>query len=220
MGRTEDFRPIYEAVCRDGPGYLLVGGPEPLAFNCLALEAQLETERRRATRRALPPVCHTPSNRNAVPVVTRFARRAGLDCRVDEGALIGVSVDDSFIYEAGCRDDVGAWLEADGDGWIVTDCITVAAQGGECRFTTQTERALRANRWLATPQAGDAGQGCRAADARYMGAGPSGAWYETTCASGRSVVLRLEGGTVAEVLACSDATGIGGGCRSGRAAGE
>jgi hypothetical protein len=221
IGRTEDYRPIYEAVCRMGPGHLLVGGAEALAFNCLALEAQLEVARRRAAGRALPPTCRTPRNRNAVPVVAEIAPQAGLNCSIDEAAIIGVSIDNRFIYEAGCRDEVGAWLEADGEGWIVTDCITVAAQGGECRFTTRIERAERAQRWLATSPAAEPAPRCTVLDARYMGSGPSGGWYETICAGAEGVAVRLDGaGVVAEVLRCADAQGIGGGCRARPSTGE
>lgn len=215
LGRTEDYRPIYEAVCRDGPGYLLIGGRDAQGFNCLALEAQLETERARATGRALPPTCRTPGNRNAAPVVTRFAREAGLDCVVDEAAMIGLSIDNRFIYEAGCRGEVGAWLEFDGAGWIVTDCVVVVAQGGECRFTTADERARLAARWLAKRSDVEAARRCTAVDVRYMGGNATGGWYEARCASGDGLVVRLDDArTVAEVLPCAEATRIGGGCEA------
>lgn len=216
LGRTEDYRPIYEAVCREGPGYLLVGGRNAQGFNCLALEAQLETERARATGRALPPTCRTPGNRNAVPVVTRFAREAGLDCVVDEAAMIGLSIDNRFIYEAGCRGEVGAWLEHDGAGWIVTDCVIVVAQDGECRFTAADERARMATRWLAARPDLEAARRCVAVDVRYMGGNTAGGWYEAACASGEGLVVRLDAErNMAEVLPCAEAARIGGGCRGG-----
>lgn len=215
LGRTEDYRPIYEAVCRDGAGHLLIGGRDAQGFNCLALEAQLETERARATGRALPPTCRTPGNRNAVPVVARFAREAGLDCTIDEAAMIGLSIDNRFIYEAGCRGDVGAWLEFGGEGWIVTDCVVVVAQDGECRFTTADERARLAGRWLAAQPDLEAARRCSAVDVRYMGGNATGGWYEARCAFGEGLVVRLDAArAVAEVLSCAEATRIGGGCEA------
>lgn len=207
MGRDVHGVTRYEASCRDGPGYLLLGPPENQALNCLALEAQ---SRLRPTT-----TCRRAANRDALPLVSRLARAAGLTCRVDEAAMVGLTPAGFPIYEAGCRNAAGAWLEGGADGWTVTDCLVVVAQGGACRFTSAAEATAGVRDRL-----GDRlPAGCDLVETRYMGGGEGELFVEGLCADRSGFVGRFDAAwRVAEIIPCPQAERIGGGCVLGRPA--
>lgn len=207
LGRDEHGVIQYEASCRDGPGYLLLGPPENKALNCLALEAQ---SRRRPTT-----TCRRAANRDALPLVSRLAREAGLDCRVDEAEMVGLTPAGRPLYEAGCQDASGAWLEDGADGRVVTDCLVVIAQGGACRFTSAAETTTGVRDRLGDRLPID----CALIEARYMGGGEGALFVEGLCADGSGFVVRFDAAwRPAEIIPCPQAEHIGGGCGLGRSA--
>lgn len=209
LGRDGNGIPQYEVACADGPGYILVGSSG--AINCLGLTARSSSEGRRSPRRHQ---CRLPGNRNPVLMFSRMAHDAGLDCRVDEGALVGVSANGRPIYEIGCSRAAGGWIELTPMGWQLADCMTLEAQGNACRFTNQAE-LLTAFRNRMPP---DAVAECNPVRARFMGSGTSGAFYEAACGDGRKVVVSFNGaGSFDEIIPCEEARQIGDGCRLERA---
>lgn len=191
LGRDGVGRPAWEIACEAGDGHVVIAGDRAMA--CLAL-----------ANGSTP--CRLPANRNAGRAVAGLAREAGVTCRVAQGRLVGRTPDGSWIYEVGCAEGAGAWIERNGEVWTVTPCDRVAAIGGECRFTSeaQIDRALIA-RVAAV---------CPARRARFMGGEANGDWYEAVCADGRHLVARIDAtGTVAETLPCDEAALIGDGCR-------
>ncbi len=204
LGRDQTDAPHYEVSCAVGPGYRLIGGREKQAFNCLALAAQ-------ATGSGSPraTTCRLPANRNGIRVVAAVAREAGLACRVDDGAMVGLSSAGLPIYEAGCAGSAGAWIEQTPGGWQVADCLTVVARGDACRFTTAAERLTTFRGWLTGDEAGR----CEPTQVRYMGESPAGPLYETACREGPGFVVRLDAErTVREIVPCP-AVHVGDGCR-------
>lgn len=206
LGRDQNGALQFEVSCEKGPGYRLVGGTVNEAFNCLALAAQPANGSRRAS------TCRLPANDNGAEVVAELAQEAGVTCRIDEGAMVGLSSSRMPIYEAGCAGEAGAWIEQTASGWQVTDCLAIAARGGACRFTTSAEQLSTFRGWLA---GGAAGQ-CDPTAIRYMGDSTHGAIYEAACRTGDGVVVRLDAArTVLEAIPCP-AAHIGDGCRLGR----
>lgn len=204
LGRDQNEAPHYEVSCAEGPGYRLVGGREKAAFNCLALAAQTPGA---GSPRA--PNCRLAANRNGARVVAGVARQAGLACRVDDGAMVGLSSAGLPIYEAGCAGTAGAWIEQIQDGWQVADCLTVVARGDACRFTTTAEQLTTFRGWLA---GGEASR-CNPTQIRYMGEDSTGPLYETACRAGAGFVVRLDAArAVREIIPCP-ATHVGGGCQ-------
>lgn len=201
----------YEVACREGPGYLIVAGTTNTAHNCLLLASQTERFEREGASTRQAPACVLRANRNPERHFTFMAIRAGLDCRVDEGRVIGLTPAGSPIYEIGCRRAVGAWIEQGSSGWIVTDCIEIRSRGDICQFTTGSEELAGFRRWLA----GSAAEACAPTGVRDMGRNASGlTYFELTCAGGAPVVVRLDAGReVTNVLSCTEAAHIGGGCR-------
>lgn len=204
LGRGQDGAPHYEVSCADGAGYRLIGGHTSEAFDCLALAAQSS---RNGPPRA--PNCRLPANRDGTDVVARVAQQAGLACRVDQGAMVGLSPAGLPIYEAGCAGTAGAWIEQTSGGWQVVDCLTVAARGDACRFTTAAEQLTTFRGWIAGSEASR----CEPTQVRYMGEGPTGPLYETACRASPGFVIRLDASrTVQEVIPCP-AAHVGDGCR-------
>lgn len=199
----------YEVACRDGPGYLILS-TTVTAWGCLLLASQNERFGREG--RSGSPTCRLPRNRNSVRHYASFAARAGVPCRVDEGRVVGLAPDGGPIYEVGCRNAVGAWIEQNAGSWTVTDCLDIRFRGGNCQFTTVTEERAAFGDLLRTSPARD----CTPISLRGMGRNAGGlAYVEVACGSGAEIVVSMDSDRrVIDVLPCADAAHIGGGCRA------
>lgn len=200
----------YEVVCREGPGYLIIDGTSPAAHSCLLLASQSERFQRGEPSIRPAPTCVLRANRNPVRHFASMAAGAGMDCRVDEGRVVGLSPTGTTIYEIGCRRAPGAWIEQASGAWIVTDCLDIRSRGDLCRFTTEPEELAGFRPRLA----GSAAEACAPTQVRDMGRNAAGlTWYELTCAGGAPVVVSLDAGRrVTNVLSCTEAAHIGDGC--------
>ena len=202
----------YEVACREGPGYLIVAGMTNIAHNCLLLASQNERfERERASTRQAP-ACLLRANRNPVRHFASMATRAGLDCRVDEGRVVGLSPAGSATYEIGCRRAGGAWIEQGSAGWTVTDCLEIQSRGDICQFTAESEEVAGFRRWLE----GSPAEVCAPTRLRSMGRNAAGlTYYQLTCSDGAAIIVGMDTGRrVSNVLSCADAAHIGDGCRA------
>ncbi|WIY68533.1 hypothetical protein KB221_10545 [Aquidulcibacter paucihalophilus] len=141
-----------------------------------------------------------------------MATHAGMDCRVDEGRVVGLSPTGTTIYEIGCRRAPGAWIEQASGVWTVTDCLDVRSRGDLCQFTTESEEVAGFRPRLS----GSAAEACAPTRVRDMGRNAAGlTWYELTCAGGDPIVVSLDAGRrVTNVLSCTEAAHIGDGCRA------
>jgi hypothetical protein len=202
----------YEVACREGPGFLIIAGMTNIAHNCLLLASQNERFERQETSTRQAPVCLLRANRNPVRHFASMATQAGMDCRVDEGRVVGLSPTGTTIYEIGCHRAPGAWIEQADRDWIVTDCLDVRSRGDLCQFTTEPEELAGFRPRLS----GSAAEACAPTRVRDMGRTSAGlTWYELTCAEGAPVVVSLDAGRrVTNVLSCTEAAYIGDGCRA------
>ena len=143
-------------------------------------------------------------------VVSAYAAEAGLACTVDQGASIGKSSADGIIYEIGCANADGAWIEKVDGNWTTTTCLQVVQTNGECRFTTMAEQAATVKGWLA----GSDAAACDVTETRLMGRNVNGEFYEAKCGSGEGYIARLNAEkAVQQVYPCAEAARIGGGCK-------
>ena len=207
-GRSEDGDYQYEVVCRDKPGYLIIDNRT--GYNCLALEGQNQRIQRGERSGPLVPTCRHPRNRNPTRHFVAMAAEAGVNCRIYEGFAVGLSTAGFPIYELGCRNGLGAWIEQTPAGWIVTDCLQVRSQGGVCRFITPVEEFADFQRRLEASGRRD----CRPIHLHGMGRNAEGAtYYEASCAEGESIVVALDAqGAVRNIIPCAEASHIGDGC--------
>lgn len=201
-GSDADRATHYEVACADSPGFIVIGGPPYRAISCLALSAN--------GRARGPATCRLRENVELRRHYASMAASAGLACVVDAGRLAGQSPRGAFIYEIGCAGPSGYWLEQSGDGWLVTDCLTVSSQGGECLLTSRREDRAAFRSRLALTEL----DRCAVTDVRTMGQSEDGSYFEVRCGSVQAVVVRFDpAGVFREVIPCADAALIGGGCR-------
>lgn len=201
-GRDPSGAAHYEVACEEAPGFVIVGAPEYRAISCLALTS--------GARRRGGSGCRLAGNRDPRRHFARMATAAGVTCPVEEGTLSGLGPTGGFIYEIACRGPEGYWLERATGGWTVKDCLTVRAEGAQCRLTPQRDDAQA----FLTRLAGTVLEDCGVEDVRAMGQGPSGDFYQIRCRD-RDVVARFaSGGGLEEVIPCAEARRIGGGCRA------
>lgn len=133
-------KPIFEAACADGPGYVLIASNPPQSYDCFELAGAAETARQRNPRANVGLQCELPANQNIVAVAGGWAREAGVTCQVNNAALVGKSADNNPIYEIGCANNEGGyWLEKAGNDWLVEGCPESATAADACRFTASRD---------------------------------------------------------------------------------
>ncbi|GAA0867806.1 hypothetical protein GCM10009116_02040 [Brevundimonas basaltis] len=210
LGVTAEQHSTYEAVCAEGPGYLVVSSTPPQSFNCLELAGQAETSRLRDPTADVGQQCTLPVNLNPVPVLSAYTRAAGIDCTVDQGVAIGKSTAGNLIFEIGCADRDGYWLENAEDGWKATPCWDLALEQESCRYSTAAESLGAWKTVLAGTDAAD----CDVQQARRVGRDAQGLTvYEVKCGGGNGFFARVGATFTAQrVHNCIEAATIAGGC--------
>lgn len=215
MGQDEHRQKIYEVVCAagTGPGYIMVAKTPPAApelIDCVHLASQAERALA-ANPAAETDTCKLAGNQNPLAVITGYAQTAGVTCAVDQGMSIGRNGQGMDVYEVGCADADGFWIERTAaGGWDVSECTVVVSQGGACRYTTAAEINSSFKARLAATAADD----CDVTQVRFMGANANGRFYEAKCAAeGTGYIARANAqGAIQQVYACATAARIGGGC--------
>lgn len=216
LGVTAEQHSTYEAVCAEGPGYIAVSSTSPQIFNCLELAGQAETSRLRDPTADVGQQCTLPVNLDPVPVLTSYARAAGIACTVDQGGAIGKSAAGNLIYEIGCADRDGYWLENNEGAWQAIPCWDLALQQETCRYSTAEEISGAWRTVLAGTDAAD----CDVQQARRVGRDAQRLMvYEVKCGGGGGYFARVGPRFTAErVHTCVEAANIAGGCTLSAAA--
>ncbi len=213
LGVTAEQHSTYEAVCTGAAGYLAVSSTPPQTFNCLELGGQAETSRLRDPTADVGQQCTLPVNLDPVPLLSTYARTAGLDCTVDKAAAIGRSEAGNLIYEIGCVDRDGFWIEKAGEVWESTPCMDLIQENNACRYTTEAERK---STWTGILAGTDAAA-CDVEQFRRIGRDARGlAVYEVKCGAGGGYFARVGARYTAEaVLSCAapEAAAITQGCQ-------
>lgn len=211
LGETRRRQEIYEVDCAMGPGFILVEGSPPQAYDCLQLSAEAARRRAEDPGADVGSQCALPGNAETA-IYAEFARSAGLACTVDGGVWIGRPATGGDTYEIGCADADGAWVDVapDGSARLSAECLEVVSAGQSCRLTTGPEQAAGLHaRLTGTPLAE-----CRPQAARYVGGNASGRFYEVKCADGQGAMARFDAaGAFARSYPCAEAGQIGDGCK-------
>lgn len=210
LGQSAAKESLYEVSCASGPGYLLLSSTPPTATDCMVLAASAEQTRARDPEADVGSQCTLPANDNAMAVFTAYAKEAGLDCQVDQGAIIGAKPGGAIVYEIGCVGVDGAQINKASSGWEVASCLELVSANSACRFTTPQEQAATLKGWLAGSEAAP----CDVSQARYMGKNANGSFYEAACTGVDGVIVRFDNArAVQQVYPCATAQQIGGGCK-------
>src|SRR5690606_27222315 len=94
-----------------------------------------------------------------------YAREAGLACTVDQAGAVGKNAAGSLVYEVGCGEGPGYWVEKVQDGWKTTPCWDIAFSTTLCRYTSPAE-VLASWRGVL---AGSPAEACDVQEARRVG---------------------------------------------------
>lgn len=201
---------VYEVACNNTEGYILIASTPPQAYSCIELAGTAAIARSRDPNADVGQQCAIPANQNGVAVIGSWARAAGATCTIDEALAIGKSDDNNMVYEVGCANADGYWLEKTATGWDLKDCLQVNAMGGTCRFTTPQEQ----NDGFKTKLAGTDAAACDVTQVRLMGSNANGRFFEVKCAAeGEGYVARINAaGEAQQIYTCVAAVRIGGGC--------
>ena len=200
---------VYEIACAGSSGYIILASTPLQTFDCIELAGTA------AIARAVDPAadvgqqCTLPANQNGLQVIGQWARDAGAACTIDQAQAVGKN-EGNMVYEIGCTDADGYWLEKVAGAFTLTPCTKVTQQGGTCSFTTATEIHTGFQQKLTGTEAA----GCQVTQIRLMGSNANGEFYEAKCATeGEGFITRLNPqGAVQQVYPCATAQRIGGGC--------
>lgn len=209
VGAARENMPIFEAVCSQGTGYIIVSGAYPQAVDC-ALLADGTGDRRRDRDMVVINECRLPGNQMTLARISTYARSAGVDCDIADGAQIG-RTNSGAVFEVGCRSGEGYWVRQSDNAWSRENCLKVIALNDTCRFTTAEQRA----RALDARLRGTEAAGCNVSAIGYVGQAGSDEYYEVRCAAGQGFVLRVgPSERVDQALSCAQAEALlGATCR-------
>lgn len=207
LGALPEGGQVYEAVCAEGPGWLLVGSTPPGGGDCIS-QAGGAVIARETDPTAEPGLqCTLPANQNHLPVIADYARAAGVPCEIDEGLAVAQN-----RYEVGCPGTEGFWVERNAEGgWQRVSCVVLAYENKTCRFTTPEEIASVWPRLLTGTPAAD----CTPQETRVMGLDRNeNIVIEVKCAADRGFIVRVDQlfSELKEAITCTEGRGIGGGC--------
>lgn len=213
LGLTVTQEAVYEAACATGPGYILIATTPAQAVDCVLLNGQANLVRASDPEADVGQQCALPANQNVVAVLQAYATEAGVDCIVDEASAIGKTDDGNLMYEVGCQDKDGYWLEKTASGWTTTACWELVGRRTTCRFTPAAESY---GAWKGI-LAGTTAAACDVQQTRLMGKDSADLTiYELKCASGDGYLARVNAEHRAQrVHTCAEAVNIGGGCQIG-----
>ncbi len=209
LGETAGKENTFEVVCDNGPGYVVVAGSAPQAFNCVALAGTATQLRARDPEAEVGTQCSLPENTDIAAAVTPLATAAGLDCTVDSAKWLG-EIDGGQRYEIGCANKIGYWLDTGPNGAPTStiDCVRLIAAGKECSLTTPAEQAAYVTQKFGGQGAAD----CTVESARFAGANGAGEqFYEVKCASGEGYFYQAAAdGSFKQAIPCVNGAGLGG----------
>lgn len=209
LGNNAQQQGLYEAACSTGPGYIVVASTPPVVVDCLELAGTAATARARDPEADVGQQCAIPANNNGLAVLSGWAREAGVTCTVDQAIAAGKSAAGNTIYEIGCANQDGYWLERTSSGWSLQDCLQIVSANGVCKFTTPQEQAAGFQPKLTGTDAA----ACDVQAVRLMGQNENGRFYEAKCAAGDGYIARVNAESVTQqVYPCATAQLIGGGC--------
>jgi hypothetical protein len=209
---------VIEVACAEGPGFQAVSasdGSNATISPCLPIPG---------TVYPLGSGCQLASNSEEAVLRTLqpLANRAGGDCQVRKGLLIGRTAE-SELYEVACASGVGQILQAsvpktDSSRVIAQTCMRIfAVVNYTCALTTPAANAAPID-----ALAGKAGRPCTVSNRRYVAATTGGSeYYEFACNEGAGFMVEANAkGEFVRAVTCVQAAGIGGGCTLSDAAGE
>jgi hypothetical protein len=204
---------FYEVACNEGMGYVLESSPEQTrAFNCLAIAAQAATEAAQGVKN--PLTCRLEANADPKQGLAPMLTAAGRTCAITNARPMGATAAGENFFEAACDGGRGYVVKTAAPGTgakaEVMDCAQFLGTQTECTLTTKAQIVASIGQLasqMSTP--------CTVSDARYVGSGSAGTYYEVACGAqsqGYMIQTNATTGAFQQAYECSKAQAIGGGC--------
>ncbi|MET3836639.1 hypothetical protein ABIB58_001984 [Brevundimonas sp. UYEF29] len=210
LGQTADKTSVFEVACGAEAGFIIEAKTPPVATSCINLAYSARIVRERDPTADVGMQCTIAANTDVDLFIRAYAQQASVPCSVDQTKVLGQSGDGAVVYEIGCADAAGYWIQKEGEAWTKTPCIRVLAESGVCEFTTVAENAAFVKGLLAGSDAAS----CNVTEARLMGQNANGVFYEAKCDGADGVIARVNTeNAVQQVYPCATAQRIGGGCK-------
>lgn len=211
VGRARENMPIFETVCAEGTGYIVINEAYAQAVDC-ALLADGVGDRRADYEMITISECALPGNQMTLARIATYARQAGVDCDIVQGAQIG-RTNAGAVFEVACSSGHGYWVRQSSNMWSRENCLKVTALNDTCRFTTSEQRLGL----LTSAMRGTAASNCGVTGIGYVGQAGSDEFYEVSCRAGGGFVLKVDDRErVRDAIACDQAAAlIGATCRLG-----
>jgi hypothetical protein len=146
---------------------------------------------------------------------TRLAGKAGFTCDVEKYGLLPSADNRKEIVELKCKNRPdGAIAIFSAGPAVIYDCLFAELNGYRCSFSKQTPLYPRLSADLKAYGKGS----CEVSDVRLVGRNDTEGYFEVACADGlpgwvMSYPVNTPNPKSKEILACSQAKGIGGGCK-------
>jgi hypothetical protein len=198
---------LYEVACQDGKGYMLVATPQGALSTTISC--------------ASSPDCKLTDSRQAqseqAGLYTRLAQKAGFNCDVKTYAPFAISLPGKEAVELVCnnRPDgaVGVFAAASSVPSVVYDCAHSELYRFHCTMTKPETAYPKLTEDLKVLNKGS----CSVSNARYVGTtADKRAFMEVACADGLQgymIEYTTEPALSAkQVIVCSAASGVAGGC--------
>ena len=193
---------VYEAVCKEGLGYVFnstAGQPAPQAFDCMVASGG-------------PEACRLPGNENPKQGLIARAATVGRTCALKDARYIGTSASTGAnFFELACQSGPGFRLTLTGAKVETTECLPLIDSPNECKLTSRAEAAASL-----APALAASGRTCPVKEARYVGTSTNGGdtFYEVACTAGPGFMLAVDDKlTYRRAIDCTKAQGIAGGCK-------
>ena len=209
---------VYEVVCSEGPGYILIAkadGSLADGYECFALKSGNEQQAAEGKAVANALTCKLPANADPIQGFRKVAGPLVPGCTIDQARYMGANAGTKqAIYEIGCQNRAGVVLRLSAPGGTGQAPSTIPCEQASgsiaCQYTSADEKLTGIRELVAK-----SGRACQLTDGRLVGRDEKTGqtFYEAKCGDGAGfmAVANADGG-FNRAIDCSRAQGVAGGC--------
>jgi len=200
----------FEVACADGKGYMLqqtaAGG---------ALARTIDCSQAAFVGGGCTLTDSVAAQTEQAGLYTKLATKGGFDCQVEKYGMLPSPDPRKEIVELKCknRPDGAIAIFSSGPA-VIYDCLFAELNGYRCTFSKQDSLLPRLSADLKAYGKGS----CEVSGVRLVGRNDTEGYFEVACSDGlpgwvMSYPVNTPNPKSKEILACSQAKGIGGGCK-------
>lgn len=200
----------FEVACADGKGYML-----QQTATSGALARAIDCAQAAFVGGGCTLTDSVAAQTEQAGLYTKLAKKGGFDCEVEKYGMLPSADNKKEVVELKCsnRPDGAIAIFSTGPA-VIYDCLFAEVNGYRCSFSKQNAHFARLSADLKAYGKGS----CEVSDVRLVGRNDSDGYFEVACSDGlpgwvMSYPVNTPNPKSKEILACSQAKGIGGGCK-------